>query len=377
VVLCLCAATPALAFTGNLSAITYLDDSLENRIEVFAISDEGHLVAKRFDGTRWTWIDHGLPPGSTSLRTVDAVTNVDASGKRRFYVFVIDNERRLKLRYLEGALWKWADQGGSQLSMSMQSAITYVDTSGNRRLYYFTDNGGLRYNYWNGSSWQWVHVGYPTDIPGGILLGGDAITYIDEQGNRRIDVFCIFMFDNQQDLYSYSWNGGSWSWTNLGGAQNQLPRAVTFSEASGTRRVRIFVSKSDEEVRMRSWNGAGPGVGGWTNLSKPSSLPDSSIGARDAIAYTDSDGNRRMQVFVRFDDRVYSRQWDGSSWLGWFSHGFPSGSSGISAPTVVAYAALQTGVRHIHMFVKCSGSDHLCVQHYDGVAWTWQDLGAP
>ena len=376
VVLCLCAASPALALTGKLSTITYLDESLENRIDVFAISDAGRLVAKRFDGTRWTWVDLGLPPGATSLQTVNAVTHVDVSGKRRIYVFVIDNERRLKVRYFDGTLWRWSDQGGAQLAMTSQSAITYVDASGNRLLYFFTDYQGLRYNFWNGFSWLWAHIGYPPDIPGGILLGTDAITYVDEQGNRRIDVFCVFMFDGQSNLYTYSWNGSSWSWTNLGGSHNAKPKAVTYAEASGTRRVRIFTQKFDEALRVRVWNGVGPGVGGWTNLSKPASIPDSDMLGHDAIAYTDSDGNRRMQAFAQFDSRVYSRQWDGSSWLDWHYHGLPPGG-GISSPSVVAYASLQTGTRHIHLFVKCADDAHLCEQHYDGAIWTWRDLGAP
>jgi hypothetical protein len=385
------ATSPAFALEANVSAISYPNGYFETHIQVFTVADSGHLVALKFDGTNWTWMDHGLPAGSNGFRNVQAITYQDESGNRRIEVFGIDDGQTLRRRYFDGVAWRWANQGGLPVGVFAQSAITYLSAAGNRRIFYFAEYAGpnpwgssvsgLRYNHFNGSSWEWVQVGFPPGVPtGSELLQADAITYVDEQGNRRIDVFCSILNPSwtTSTLYSYSWNGSSWGWTNLGGTTNVQPKAVTYTEPSGTRRIKIFsLSESSDEavLRVRSWTGGGPGVGGWTNLSRPITEPNSDWRSHDPIAFVDSGGNRRMQDFVSWDGAIHSRQWDGSSWLGWFSHGIPPGGDAIG-PSAVTFTT-PTGARQTHLFVQCGNRLNLCDDVYNGTYWQWQNRGHP
>jgi hypothetical protein len=376
-ILCLGVAAPAFAFfSGNISAVTYLDEQNDRRIRVFAISD-GHLVENRFNGTTWTWIDHGLPPspGNETARSVATVSYVDNAGNRRIYVFVVTSNNRLVLRFFNGFIWQWADQGGPQVDMGgLYSAITYVDPTGNRRIYFFGSGygGKLVINYWNGAAWKWADNGTPPGAGPTPLFNTNAITYVDAQGNRRIDVFCSGQTTHQ--LFSNSWNGSSWDWDNHGGTDIGEARAVTFTDESGDRRIHVFADKDQDTLRVHSWYGNG---WVWVNLAKPPGNPNAGIFSLDAIAYTDIGGNRRMQVFADFEGMVFSRIWDGSTWQVWINHGMPAGSNDIHDPAALTYFESSIGVRHIHLFAHCADGEHLCDHFYNGANWQWLHFGAP
>ncbi len=368
VVACLVMA-PAFALSGRGSAITYQDEQDDRHLWFFTIS-HGDLVANHFDGTKWTWVPHGRPSrDSEQLWDPQALTYVDNAGKQRIYVFVTTNSGRLKLRYFNGFQWQWVDQGGPDLSLHTTSAITYVDPEGNRRIYLFgsSPGGHLLTNYWNGVQWLWADNGSPPGSTGHSILT-DAITYLDPQGTRRIDVFCkCEVGDSQSQLVVNSWNGSSWSWFNHGGDINAVA-AVTFSEASGDRRIHAFVEGpgATPQVHSRidgSWY--------WINLGKPVSQPMRGI---DAISYLDTAANRHMRVFVQFKERVWSREWSGSGWLNWMNHGLPS-EPDTSHPVPITYWDSRVNTQRIHLFVNCSTG--LCDHVFNGSTWQWQDLGSP
>jgi hypothetical protein len=377
-VLCLGAATPASAFSGRTSAITYVDEQNDRQIRVFTIS-QGRLVESRLNGTTWSWIDHGLPPAAaTGASSLATVTYVDAGGHRRIYVFVITYSNRLALRFFNGFVWQWADQGGPAVLANRGSAITYVDPAGNRRIYFFGggDDGNLVTNYWNGANWQWASNGRPPGAPSDANFDTDTITYVDEQGNRRIDVFCSNY--HLEKLFSSSWDGSSWSWDNHGGTfVVGEPRAVTFTDASGNRRIHVFAeNRTDRTVRVHSWFG-----NGWIWVTLASPDPNHpTLGELEAIAYTDTGGNRRMLVLVEFDKFIYSRLWDDTDgWQGWTNAGLPPGSEELTNPVALTYFDSRTSTRRIHVFAHCAyeGLRHLCDRIYNGSTWQWLDLGAP
>jgi hypothetical protein len=366
------AAAPSFAITGRSSAITYLDAANDRHIHVFTVHDD-HLVSNHFDGSKWTWTDHGQPSRDTDmLWGPDAVTYVDTNGNQRIYVFVVTGQSRLKLLYFNGFQWQWIDQGGPNVSPNSTSAITYVDPAGNRRIYLFgssAPSGNVVVRYWNGSAWLWADNGSP---PGATTTpcGTEALTYVDEQDARRIDVFCSRGVGDTIQLFVNSWNGSSWSWFNHGGNPVTDPQAVTFTEASGSRRIHVFLDSINSPLLHSRIDGTWY----WINLGKP--VPAStSMDGQDAIAYTDLAGNRRMQVFVLFNDHIHSRSWNGSSWGNWYNHGLPTGGIGVSNPVALTYFDARSNTQRIHLFANGVGG--LVDNVFNGSTWQWQSLGSP
>ena len=366
--------SPSWAFNGRGDAITYVDEQNERHIHYFNVQD-GHLYSNHYDGTQWTWTDHGQPSRDAGeLWSPEAITYLDNSGKQRIYVFVPTGQGRLKLRYFNGYQWQWVDQGSTRVSPNSTSAITYVDPDGNRRIYLFganPDNNHLVTNYWNGSSWLWADNGSP---PGASSAGlnAEAITYVDGQGARRIDVFCgCGISDVGRQLLINGWSGSSWSWFNHGGTQISEPHALTFTESSGDRRIHVFVGGAGNNPQVHSRI---EGNWYWINLGKPVANA-LTINGLDAIAYVDFMGNHRMQVFYLFEDVIWSRSWNGSSWANWMNHGLPAGSSSVSNPVALTYYDSRTNSQRTHLFVRCWTG--ICDHVFNGSTWQWQDLGKP
>jgi hypothetical protein len=375
--LCLAATSSVFAATGRVSAITYLDEQNHRRIFAFTTGDDGRLLLNHFNGTGWNWTDHGLPPGATEIHNPKAITYIDSAGNRRIYVFALTNESKLALRFWNGATWQWVYQGGPNLSMNSISAVTYVDPAGNRRIYLFgissgfgVSSGRLFTNFWNGSYWQWADNGAPN---GTSPAGTEAVTYLDDEGERRIDVFCFGYVNGSYQLFSNSWNGSSWNWVSHGGSHlGGYSSTVTFTDASGVGRVYDFVDR-DDSLYTHFWSGS---YWSWLNLSRPPLTQGMIVRGVAAIAYTDSSSIRRMQAFMLFDGNLFSRTWNGSVWAAWMSHGLPAGSSAVNNITALTYFDSRAGVQHIHLFTNCAES-HLCVRYFNGSSWQWLDNGAP
>jgi hypothetical protein len=360
----------AAGIGGHGSAITYQDEQNNRHIWLFT-STAFTLVSNHYDGTKWTWTDHGNPArDSAEIGNPQAITYVDNAGNRRIYVFATTTNRRLKLLYFNGFQWQWVDQGGPDIDPTSTSAITYVDPTGNRRIYLFgtgTSNSHLVTNYWNGSSWLWADNGH---APGAFGCSSDTITYEDDQGARKIDVFCSGVVDNtHHQLLVNSWNGSSWSWLNHGGEGVGTPHALTFTESTGSRRIHVVADLADTPTLHSRIDGSWY----WITLGKP--VPGTTLlTGLDAIAYTDVAANRRMQVFAQFGNQMWSRTWDGAGWQGWLSHGAPAGTNP-SFPVALTYWDSRASTQRTHLFVVCS--QRLCDLVNDGGTWQWQDLGQP
>jgi hypothetical protein len=244
---------------------------------------DGHLIAHHWAGWAWNVEDHGLPPGG-GMAFVHAITYTMSSGNRVIDVFCspgdLDTNKTLSLRrtlLAPFASWFWTNQGGPDQTGAV-SAIVYVDEEGARRIHAFVAGtvplfAQLYMNAWTGASWYWAHLSNtfaaPTAISYasgenriiyvfglGVAIGDDnfvnhlrhiywngsawyavnhgtigdlnnslapptAITYVDNQGKRHIDVFAVMHNDvaaqlNLQHLVVRSWNGSSWSWIHHG-----------------------------------------------------------------------------------------------------------------------------------------------------------------
>src|SRR5262245_15885158 len=113
--LCLAAATvPATAgYLTTARAIAWPDQNNTWQIYAFVRGSDAHLHGKLFNGSTWTWVDHGLPSGATTIHDPQPITYVDSTGTRRHWIFAVDSNNRLVARHPNGmGLWTWSIQGG-------------------------------------------------------------------------------------------------------------------------------------------------------------------------------------------------------------------------------------------------------------------------
>jgi hypothetical protein len=380
---------PAAAVTGKASAITFVDEANERQIYAFVEGDTGRLMLNRFDGTSWSWADHGLPPGVLRIIDPTAITYVDASGNRRIYVFALapptaESDSRLVLRFWNGFQWQWSDHGSYySLEEGTLSATTFLDDEGNRRIYLFgirSWTGGrsavkarLTARHWDGSNWQWEDHGVDSDASCRQSFT-ETIHYRDHSGYLRVEVFCV-----SPNLYLFKrrLSNGSWSWISQGGDQILLDRGsvLTFDDASGDPEVHAFVARQAPYRDLiqnfgYSWNPLGSPP---TELSPPTGI--------SAIAYVDSDGDRRIRVFVEYHRRLYARSWTGSTWTYWTDYGLPAPEPQGQLETNDAIAAItyldcRSGKQRIHVFAT-GIYGNMFVNYWDGNSWQWQDNGKP
>jgi hypothetical protein len=361
------------ALSSGAKAVTYVDELGERRIFAFATNDDGHLVSANFNGTSWSWMDHGLPAGATFVRQPQPLTYIDDAGHRRIYVFGRDSNSKLVLRYWNGTQWQWVNQGGPAIFGTDTSVLTYIDPEGNRRIYAFAVHATtyeVVVNYWNGFSWQWANNGAPL----GHNTTVQAITYVQD-GARRIDVFTRGRGPGSTTdfrLYSNNWNGGSWSWSNHGGTEIGANSPVTFVDELGNRRVFDFADRSNG-MWLRSTDGSS---WFWTNLGFPAGAPANGIiYGISAITYLDNTNTRHHRAFTRISGRLFSRHWNGSGWF-WQNHGLPVGIGEVSNPEAISFIDGRGGTTHIYAFVRGDG-ENLFANHWNGSSWQWLNLGAP
>jgi hypothetical protein len=375
-----CAPTAsAFAISPGVSAISYEDADGDRRIFAFARGDNGHLVVSYFDGATWQWFDHGVPAGATSINNIQALTYVDSGGIRRIYVFALSSSNHLVVRYWNGVQWQWANQGGPALKGDTLSVINYLDSTGNRRIYAFGINDDvtpshLVTNYWNGFTWQWADNG---SSPDGVT-SAEAITYLDDNGVRRIDVFVRAYANTTFPLWVNSWTGSSWTWTNHGGSDIADISAVTYVDTSGHRRIYAFMSRQNQ-LWVRWWNGF---AWAWTSLGEPAGQENRIFYDISAITYLDDASNRRLYAFTELGNQLFVKYWNGFTW-NWASQGLPTFHTSVQTVTALTFldnprgVTQFTGTQKIYVFTVANPLGHLVINYWDGDSWQWIDNGTP
>jgi hypothetical protein len=367
-------AAPAHAVQFSSSAITFLDSDNSRNIDVFVKGDDNQLVSNHYDGTTWTWIDHGLPPGATSITGPRAITYVDDAGHRRIYVFALDNTGHLVVRFHKGPGygWQWSQQGGPAIFPSMSlSATTFIDDNGVRRIYAFgfTDPGASPFqlwtNYWNGDAWNWTQL---PSLPSYVMGFTQVTNYIGNDGRRRMDVFCAGG-NGDQVLMRNSWVEGAWSQTNLGGHAGFSASAVNYLDSSGYRKVDTFVHSPESGTIWDRHSG------GWSEIGKPATAVDGWSGDVTATTYFGG-GFPRIDVFSIWDKKLYQRRWVNLTWQPWADLGKPASSpTGVDRPFAITYLDPRSGNQHNWVFVV--GSGRLYANRWNGTSWQWYNLGNP
>jgi hypothetical protein len=379
------AVPPAHAVKGRPSAISFTDANSDRKIYAFVKGDNGNLFSNYFNGTSWTWIDHGVPEGVGSISNPKAVTYVDANGNRRIYVFVVDNTGHLAIRFYKGPGygWQWSKQGGPWISAQSLSASTYVDDSGVIHLYAFafsTNSGGavpfkLVKHYWNGSAWGWSDMGNYAGLPYNSVSFTETTTYTGNDGQRRLDVFCAA--GDTQALLRHSLVAQSWSMSNLGTAADLTnASSVNYVDSAGYRRVDTFVRHLAYET---IWD---RGAGGWSEIGKPAGVSYSQQGLISATSYPSISGYPHINVFVEWEKHLYLRAWTNSTWQPWVDLGRPPGAStsftdGVKNTAAITYQNGATFTQHSWVFMTGAQDDHLYVNFWNGTSWQWYDRGNP
>jgi len=371
----LCAPLSAFGALGFNTAVTYYGSDGTRRIHNFAIGSNG-LVENYFNGSTWQWISHPAPSDEfAALFSARAITYVE-DGLQRIYVFAITgNGHDFVVRYWNGVQWQWAKlPTASFLRREKIDAITYLDELGKRRIYLFgvDDNTQARMitTWWDGSTWQTTSF----ESPGRSRVDGQptAVTYADN-GIRRIHVYCtVNEFGSvQPKLHSLTWNGNSWAWINLT-AQHFRPRsAITYLDANNMRRIQVFGARElNDSLAVYEWNGSSWSL---SDLGKPEfhdyGPPDAS-----AITYTSNSGGRPIFVATTFNDHLYFKRQDGPNWS---TYGSFAGNAMQFAddPAWTHYVDPRSGNDILNLFV--SSADGLMRHRWNGVSWTSFDNGSP
>jgi hypothetical protein len=378
----LCTAAPAFAVAGRPSAFSYVDTNFDRHLYAFVKGDNGHLLSNHFDGTSWAWMDHGVPAGSAVINNPKAVTYIDDSGNRRIYVFAVDNNGRLVVLYHKGAgfNWQWSVQGGPYIVASSLSATTFTDDNGVRRIYAFgfrTNQGGpapyrLTTNFWNGNGWSWADLATTSAAPQTHSSFTEVTNYLGNDGRRRMDVFSEAGDGPSNSLLRHSWVESVWNLSNLGGMAVSFASTINHLDLSGNRQVHTFVRHPEYET---IWDRHG---GGWSEVGVPSGMLGLQQGHISATTYKDGAGNLRINLFAEWDKRLFLRTSVNYTWQPWVELGRPSSALtlGVKFTTAITYLDSRGGDQHTWVFMT-SPNDNLYVDFWNGTSWQWFNLGNP
>ncbi|MEO8019578.1 MAG: hypothetical protein ABI769_17340 [Pseudomonadota bacterium] len=192
------------------------------------------------------------------------------------------------------------------------SAITFDDAGSGRKIYAFVkgDNGHLVSKEFAGSGWTWTDHGLPEGV--GSISNPKAVTYLDSSGNRRIYVFVV---DSTGHLAIRFYKGPSygWQWSKQGGPwiSGQSLSATTYVDDAGILHLYAFAFSTNSggavpfKLVKHYWNGS---AWGWSDMGNYASLPYNNGSFTETTTYIGNDGRRRLDVFcVAGDDQALLR----------------------------------------------------------------------
>jgi photosystem II stability/assembly factor-like uncharacterized protein len=240
--------------TMEPSVVTYME-GYGQKIYAFVLGDDGNLYVHYRSGDNWYWANQGRPEGGAITSAPNAITYRE-NGVQHIMVFVQGVDGHLHANHWDGTHWSWIDHGRMENSYvaSAPTAITYHDNQ--RRIYVFVKGlyGNLFVRYWNGSNWNWGNQGKPNGAV--VVERPNAITYFDGSGHR----IYVFVKSNDMRLFvNYRYGGGGWHWAEQGAPSNSVhvassPGTTCYME--GSDRIYSFVRGSDDHLYVNYWNGS-------------------------------------------------------------------------------------------------------------------------
>jgi len=253
------------------------------------------------------------------------------------------------------------------------SAITFLDSGSDRHIYAFVkgDNGHLVSNHFNGTSWVWTDHGLPEGTAS--INSPRAVTYIDDIGNRRIYVFAVDNTGHLAILY-HKGAGFNWAWSKQGGPNiiGMSLSATTFNDDNGVRRMNVFALRTNStgpnlfRLVTHFWNG---NSWNWADLSFDSANPYNQPSFTEVTNYLGNDGRRRMDVFSAAGDgqTLLRHSWVEAVWNMTNLNGHADRFA-----TTVNYLN-SSGNRQVETFAK--HPDYLTIWGRNAVGWN--EVGKP
>jgi hypothetical protein len=397
-------ATSLPAAAGLLSSprpITYVDESNTRHIYAFARGGDGHLHAAHFDGTSWSWIDHGLPPDATSVHDPQPIMYVDRAGTRRFNILAVDNNGRLVMRHSSASGWQWRIQGGPALKKVVGglSAVTYLDEENVRRFYVFgirQSDSHLVVNWLVGSNWQWADQG----VPGAAfcekcpIASVSAITF-KQAGQRNIHAYVRTQHPTESHGGSIAVNtwrdNDGWLWETLPSAYSTgRVAALTFLDEYLRRNIYVFRGQSSPDASNRGFDyfAGREDIPNWNpphysdGAEPPHGLELDGLVSQVSAVWHQEVNWPRPHVFLTFNGRLYMAYAYAEDFNGWYGNwywndlGAPADFS-VQNPEAIAFVGAGN-VHEMYVFVRAYGrTEKIQAAHWNGIAWQWLDLGTP
>jgi hypothetical protein len=199
------------------SAVSY-HDGLGDHVRVFAASGNHDLIGDAWDGGGWTWYDLTQAPRGSPIVAPNAVAYIDYDGNGEIQVFALAPNGHLVLDAWYGYGWSWFDLGRPPTP----SAVSYAPKPIHWDLGYGVDSvavfvtpddGRLFADLWNSDSrdWTWFNLGLGMGT--NPVRDPTPISYQDASGVTNIMVFAQA---NNGNIFVDVWDGGSWTWYDLG-----------------------------------------------------------------------------------------------------------------------------------------------------------------
>ncbi len=291
--------------------------------------------------------------------------SVSSWGTDRLTVHTIGANNAVWERYWSAeAGWSpWQQVGGYPPNGAAAGPAEVSRTTNYIDVYLPTDDA-IWTQYWNGSSWSsWKSLGGPA--PSGYTTGGAVAgsrAGVSTWGGDRISLYSVGLDHNVLENY---WTPAGWNGWELG------PGAISVGAASGpaaysriTNYTDLFVEGSDGNLWTDTWNGGS--WGGWWNFG---AVPPGNASAPALASW----GSANLTlVEIGRDRNVYLKYWNNGTWdANWTDLGGPPPGA-VSDPAVYDRVS-----NYVDIFVR--GADgHIWTNTWDGSSWGgWWDFGGP
>lgn len=190
-----------------------------NPIDLFAISDTGHLLHSCWANSQWSiWEDLGgtdlggglVGPADFSEEMPVPNKNVSSlavmTGCNPIDVFAISKDGHLLHILWDGKVWSaWQDLGpaGNASGVKLQAgSLAAVHGANSIDVFAITNDNHLAHKFWDGKTWSiWEDLGSPDNF------GGLASSVVAAANINPIDVFGI---SGDGKLIHKAWNGTKW-----------------------------------------------------------------------------------------------------------------------------------------------------------------------
>ncbi|KAL8852453.1 MAG: hypothetical protein Q9221_002683 [Calogaya cf. arnoldii] len=282
-----------------------------DRLDVFGLDDHNVIKHQHWDGTAWRPHTHELENLGGACDPKYAIAPA-TWGKDRLDVFCVGLNGHLMHQFYDGSQWQPSAGGLESLGGSLAGDVSVV-TWGKNRLDVFSVNthGFIVHLYWDGSQWS----KWETFSEGAPVFGFTSVT-ASSWGKDRLDIFGTSNGVEGGEIWHIYWDGTQWSSFESLDSADEIVHYATgrVSVASwAPNRIDVVVLRDyDQTYYHKYWDGIGqawrPSTEGWYNRGS-SKHPFSSYPT--ALSW----GANRLDIFGVANDQLLHQAWTGSEWF--------------------------------------------------------------